>query len=71
MDKVPATGITIGDIIEYTTQTRWLILSIDRVDKSVRVTFEYLSCEFEPSRVGTVRSHSFRATTKLRVLRVS
>lgn len=66
--------LVAGDVVHYTAQTSWRMDAVWGVDfitgetaKMIPVTFTYITCDFEPARIGEQRHHTFRATTKLKV----
>ena len=64
--KTPKTAADIvpGDVVQYTTQTAWRIEHVEHVGGMVIVEFTYVTCDFEPARIGTTWTHQFRASTK-------
>lgn len=66
--KTPKTAADLapGDVVQYTNQTAWRIESVERIGGMVHARFTYVTCDFEPSRIGTTWTHRFRAATKIK-----
>lgn len=66
MNTVTADRLKAGDVVHYNAQTDWKLLEVVKeTSKTVTWSLEYLRCDFSPTRVGDIWTHTFRKATKV------